>query len=220
MSVRCPNCNSDWYKSVEPCSLTLDVKVDTVNFTEIVLTPTCTQPVTLECGKCHRRYAANLRTWNNASGSTTFGLEKPRLLPTEEESAAASKAFSEAYNQMSAKIAAHLKKHFKSTKHLVSYSAYESVNEVPQDNLDQVAIKGPCILAAEPNPTWGGESSKSFASPLLENPTWLELAGYANEMIRLTKDHHHVFFEGVDLDKKETNKRSDGVKVYQFVMGS
>ncbi len=61
--------------------------------------------------------------------------------------------------------------------------------------------------------------SMDYRSDVLENPTWLQVAVHADEMIRVTNDHHHVFLEGLDkLPKKQQTEA--GVTLYEFCMGS
>jgi len=115
----------------------------------------------------------------------------------------------------------------------VIYSAYESDEEdEPIDNLDEVAIKGKCVLFAPQETYFGGEISRSYVSPIVENPTWLQLCVLANAMIRRTRDRHHCFLEGVDLcrglmdvrekitKKLKLEKLPSDVRVYEFCMGS
>jgi len=98
----------------------------------------------------------------------------------------------------------------------VDYSAYESDdNDVPIDNLDEVAVAGKVQLRQPADNFWGGQKARDYESPVLESPTWLEVCRYADDMIRRTRDTHHCFLEGLDLEG-ETN----GIKIYSFSMGS
>lgn len=100
----------------------------------------------------------------------------------------------------------------------VEYAAYNTDEEdCPINNLDAIAVPGPCVLMAERNEYWGGEPSKAFYSPLLHDPTWLQVCVYANQMIRRTRDRHHVYLESLELVKLTYD---DGVPRYRFVMGS
>ena len=58
---------------------------------------------------------------------------------------------------------------------------------------------------------------EDYESPVVENPTWLELAVFADEAIKSTQDFHHSFFEGI---RPKTDETVNGVKIYQFIMGS
>lgn len=100
---------------------------------------------------------------------------------------------------------------------IVFYSAYKTSKSTgdPLNNLNQVAIRGKVILAAPYDDFWG-EDGKAYQSEVVEDPTWLEVAVLADAMIRTTKDTHHSFLEGVF----PTKKKIDGVKVYEFSMGS
>jgi hypothetical protein len=98
----------------------------------------------------------------------------------------------------------------------VTYAHYViGDGDVPIDNLGQTAIPGKCRIKNCPH-TFFSARGKEYLSDVLENPTWLELTVLANEMIRVTGDHHHRFFEGVELVEPSTNKMPH----YQFIMGS
>lgn len=83
----------------------------------------------------------------------------------------------------------------------VIYSAWAYHNfhghVVPFNNLNIVPYRGSFIVTAPHDDFWGeGEDYRSAV--VLKDPTWLDLAVYANEAISVTGDYHHVFFEGVD----------------------
>jgi len=54
-----------------------------------------------------------------------------------------------------------------------------------------------------------------YESPVLENPTWLEVCLHANDMIIKTGDLHHIYLEGINVDTEV-----EGVSVANFSMGS
>ena len=98
----------------------------------------------------------------------------------------------------------------------VQYSAYESDdNGDPIDNLDQIAATGKVVLVREANDFFGGEDSEDYKSEVLENPTWLQVCVRANKMMKVVRDRHHVYLEGLTKEKEE-----DGVLIYRFIMGS
>lgn len=100
---------------------------------------------------------------------------------------------------------------------LVDYSAYDcDENDIPIDNLDEVAVTGTVVFVGEKDEFWGGEKSKSYRSEPLVNPTWLQACVCANAMIRCTRDTHHCFFESVHHKSTEP----DGTLVYELDMGS
>ena len=101
----------------------------------------------------------------------------------------------------------------------VIFSAYNTseATDLPLNNLNSVAVKGKVIMFQEADGFWGNDKGKDFQSPVLENPTWLQMAVVANAMIETVRDSHHVFLEGVYAIK---GKKIDGVKVYTFSMGS
>lgn len=99
---------------------------------------------------------------------------------------------------------------------VVQYSAYETTEDgIPIDNLSDVPIEGKIQLRASADDYWGGENSEGYISPIVDSPTWLEIAVLADEMIRKTRDRHHSFLEGIHVLKEE-----DGVKICRFSMGS
>lgn len=97
---------------------------------------------------------------------------------------------------------------------LARFSAFgEDEDGLPLDNLDDIAIEGPCVLVAKHDPFFGEGSD--YRSPPLESPTWWVVLEHANRMIEVTGDEHHVFLEGV-----ARKGMLDGVPSYRFEMGS
>lgn len=100
----------------------------------------------------------------------------------------------------------------------VFYSAYKSVNDIPQDNLDEIAISGKVKFVEQGDSFFG--SGKPYSSKILENPTWLDVCVVANEMILATGDKHHIYLEGVLATEKTLFQDNDTVKIVRFSMGS
>lgn len=95
-------------------------------------------------------------------------------------------------------------------KILVKYSNYDTdKNNIPINNLDNIAVKGNVKFYQKKNKLYG-ENSKDFESKIIKNPTWFDIILLANDMIHTTKDNHHIYLEGI---KKKNNK-------YYFNMGS
>jgi len=94
----------------------------------------------------------------------------------------------------------------------VIYEAYDYDDEdLPVDNLDQQAHKGRIRFVAEdPN------DGETFESETLENPTWLDVARVANQMLIALNDHHHVYLEGFDIVKRPKGDAA----IAEFSMGS
>ncbi len=110
-------------------------------------------------------------------------------------------------DQVHAKIAARL-----GEKPVVFYSAYKSDDrDLPIDNLDEIAIEGRVKFRVEHD---SGEGD-AYVSPVVDSPTWLDVAVLANEMIKTTGDNHHQFLENVCVLRE-----SGGVKIARFSMGS
>lgn len=110
----------------------------------------------------------------------------------------------------------------KRKKVLVSYSAYDYVDEehdIAVDNLDEVPIPGKIVIREKADRFWGGDKARDFESPVLDSPTWLDLCVQADNMIRKTRDTHHVFLELIQVVKEETIN-GETVKICEFSMGS
>lgn len=132
-------------------------------------------------------------------------------------------AFARISKQMKDKIEAKL-----GHSTLVYYSAYESDSSgLPIDNLDDVAITGKVKFIDQADPFWG--TNKTYESEVVENPTWLDIACMADNMIRVTGDTHHQFLEKVCPEKvvylegnytQKKDKIVDGVSIFRFIMGS
>ena len=102
----------------------------------------------------------------------------------------------------------------------VYYSAYPVTdNGVPINNLNDVAVEGKCVFVQEYESFWDnidrGPAGTDYVSMVKENPTWLEVAVMADDMMGVTGDHHHQFLESIrQIDSV------DGVKTMTFFMGS
>lgn len=69
--------------------------------------------------------------------------------------------------------------------------------------LHDIAIEGRCIIVDEGDEYWAnGREYQSYQSAVLVDPTWEDLVGIANEVIRTTADWHHVFLETLE-ERKE-----------------
>ena len=73
--------------------------------------------------------------------------------------------------------------------------------------LDGIAVEGKVIFIND-------ESDILYRSKIAINPTWLQVCVIANDMIRVTDDHHHVYLEGI----REV-QGSNG-QIYELIMGS
>jgi len=59
------------------------------------------------------------------------------------------------------------------------------------------------------------DECSDYESPVVENPTWLDIAAMFNKAIHQTGDFHHCFLEGVF----RTDDIQNGVPVYRFSTG-
>lgn len=106
----------------------------------------------------------------------------------------------------------------------VVFSAY---NELPGDNLDEMAFGGRGIVVCKAEEFWGGPEGEEFFSGILTNPTWLDLCVVAERQIRTTNDKHHVYLEAVSVIPRpeleilaDANEPDGDVRGYRFFMGS
>jgi len=139
--------------------------------------------------------------------------------PPEEEDEEDWDEYQTAANALATRTDTYIKQRYTETGETIEpqcfYSAYPTINDIPQDNLDEIPIQGPCILTADANPYWA-KDSQPFQSEPLESPNWLELCYQFERCMQKTHDYHHVFLEGV----VPTNQTIDGIPVYKFSTGS
>lgn len=97
---------------------------------------------------------------------------------------------------------------------LVRFSAYKKDSKgLPINNLHFIAITGKVVVVQKHNPSWG--AGRDFNSGIRTNPTWLDLAVIANELIRVTGDRHHIYLE--DFGVVEIK---NGIKIVELYLGS
>lgn len=83
---------------------------------------------------------------------------------------------------------------------------------LPLENLNEVAVVGPCFVQKQ-DPFFGrGEDDESA---IVTSRTWLQLCRLASDMIQTTGDLNHVFLEAVSELREE-----NGGKVFRVEMGS
>lgn len=83
---------------------------------------------------------------------------------------------------------------------LVRYSAYEDdADGNPKDNLDKIAYNGTLVFFHPRCEFYGGPSSRDWQSPVLTNPTWMDLCEQANDLIITSNDHSHIFLETIEI---------------------
>jgi hypothetical protein len=83
-------------------------------------------------------------------------------------------------------------------KCVVYFSAYTlDADQVPVDNLDEVPVTGKLLVRG--SRLRGGQRGKDYESCVLENPSWLDLCGIANDQIIATRDREHRYLEGIEV---------------------
>jgi hypothetical protein len=83
-------------------------------------------------------------------------------------------------------------------KCVVYFSAYTlDEDQVPVDNLDEVPVTGKLLVRG--SRLRGGQRGTEYESCVLENPSWLDLCGIANDQIIATRDREHRYLEGIEV---------------------
>lgn len=98
----------------------------------------------------------------------------------------------------------------KVTKYWPDGDTYEETSQA------EVAFEGKCRVVALADDFFGGDDSRKYRGPVIENPTWRKLFGEAKRSQKVTRDYHHDFFEGAVVAKVDAN----GVKVIRLLLGS
>ena len=86
---------------------------------------------------------------------------------------------------------------------------------VPEVSLDDIPLGGKLKFVADRDEFFGGINSKQYSSPVVDSPTWLKICQLCDQKIKVTRDFHHVFLEGVRIVA-----RKDGVTTMEFILGS
>ncbi len=98
-----------------------------------------------------------------------------------------------------------------------------NANGNPVDNLDEIAFRGiVCFIEIRQSPHGfkdGKTDSIVYTSPVTHNPTFLDVAAYADDMLHGMGDAHHVFLARVDIIGNQYHDGS-GVKFAGFSMES
>lgn len=101
----------------------------------------------------------------------------------------------------------------------VIFSAFEAVSQDTfkgyRLNIEDKICDGKVKFAVLWTPWDDGKSEIWYESDVIENPTYLDAAVCANDMIHKTGDEHHVFLEEV-LECGKVN----GIKILSYYMGS
>lgn len=97
---------------------------------------------------------------------------------------------------------------------VASYSASSfDDDELPVDNLDEVAVHGTVVFVAKHDAFWG--EGADYRSDPIQDPTWWDVLLLADKMIAQTGDDHHIFLEGI-----QEGEQVNGVRICTFEMGS
>lgn len=121
-------------------------------------------------------------------------------------------AFDEAFERMNNRIRQSI-----DGESYVVYSAYDTNDDdIPIDNLDELAIEGNVRFYQRYNAHWDSTGKgQDYKSHVIKDPTWLDVAKLCNEMIKITGDKTHVFLEGIHYGRQEQD-----YMLISFTMGS
>lgn len=121
----------------------------------------------------------------------------------------------ESYNSIQKKVIDAIKASG-SKEAIVIYKAYsEDGEKLPVDNLQEIAVKGKCRFASSRNVYLGKTTEQDYVSKVVIDPTWLQVALLANEMLEKTKETKRICLEDILLVVKKY-----GIKRLVFSMGS
>lgn len=87
----------------------------------------------------------------------------------------------------------------------ISYSIYS----LDEKDFDRVVASGDVVF------TYRGGWGKAWQSDIIKSPTYKDAWKFSDVAIKMSEDHHHIFFESVRLAKEE-----NGVKYFEFTYGS
>jgi hypothetical protein len=128
------------------------------------------------------------------------------------------------YRQVSDASNTAIKKVISDKEAYVRYCAFKRIQAPPnvafeeqqyEYNLDDVIIEGKAKFAVLWTP-WDEEKPEIwYESEIIENPTNLDAAVYANDMIHKTGDTHHIFLEQI-IQCGVVN----GMTIFTYAMGS
>lgn len=105
-----------------------------------------------------------------------------------------------------------LEKYLGHTPTIVFSVCTDSASELDVD-IESIAIPGRCLLFYEDAYFGNG---KQYSSPVLFNPTWLEVCKRAEDAMKYTDDLSHYFLESADC----IGSTDDGTRVYSLFIGS
>lgn len=91
------------------------------------------------------------------------------------------------------------------------------IGEFVEEERDKVVHQGKAKVVIGADDFFGGEGSKPYESPVLENPTMGDVCAHAEiAMNDYNHDFHHQFFEGCGVKKIGP----DGVAIIEVYLGS
>ena len=64
---------------------------------------------------------------------------------------------------------------------------------------DTIAFNGRCIIYIKAD---GFFAINGYTSPILDTPTYIDIFNLLDDIVEITGDYHHTFFEGVNYIKQ------------------
>jgi hypothetical protein len=114
------------------------------------------------------------------------------------------------YNHIQEKISNAINKY--KQEYIIIYRVGISNDGTIVDNLDEVAIEGKVRFASSRRVFFEKKEEKDYRSKIVVNPTWLDIAVMANEMVKYTGSKYRCF-DGVEFVIEENS-----IKKMMFVM--
>lgn len=97
---------------------------------------------------------------------------------------------------------------------IVVYKAYEEdTQQMPIDNLEQIAVQGKVRFASSANVYGRKITGLDYLSKIFVNPTWLQAAFLANQMLEKNGERRRICLENILVCRRE-----NGIKKAVFLM--
>jgi hypothetical protein len=90
-------------------------------------------------------------------------------------------------------------------------ASVSGLHQVPVDNLDEVPITGKLLVRS--SRVRGSQRSSDHESSILENPSWLDLCGIANDQIIASRNRDHRYLEGIEVGENNGDVQSTALRL-------
>jgi len=82
-----------------------------------------------------------------------------------------------------------------------------------EESPDTIAFNGRCIIYIKADDFF---ATNGYTSPILNNPTYMDIFNLLDDIVETTGDYHHIFFEGIHYVKQI----NEHIHQIDIVMGS